>query len=180
MTLSDFSQPTSPSTHNASPLDPATFSQLYDQYASALLGVIAAIVCDETEALRLLEITFTRIRLQFSEPRSKNQPLFVWLLSIARATALDARKSHDKMAVPVFRLTDSGKVVRETATPGSSTTFLSSTSTVLASSTQALLNAVLFKNCTPEEAASSIGMPVATARQQLREAVQQLRTPNIA
>ena len=176
MTLSDFSQPTSPLTV----LDQDAFSQLYDQYAPTLLGVIAAIVCDETEAERLLEITFTRIRLRFSEVRSNNQPLFVWLLSIARTTALESTQQQRKPKVPVFKLTESGGVVADVLIQRNVPVFFTSTRTLVSSSMRALLDAVLLKNCTPEEAASSIGMPVATARKQLREAMQQLRTPNRA
>lgn len=143
-------------------LNRAAFSQLYDQYAPALLGVITAIVGDETEAARLLEVTFTEIRSQFGQSKPPGQPLFVWLLSMARRTASEASKSpKPKQPDPAaLGLTDPEKKVRA---PG-------------AHPTNELLAAVLFQNCTPEEAASLVGLPVETARQHLRLAMRQWRT----
>jgi len=43
-----------------------------------------------------------------------------------------------------------------------------------------LLDAVLFSGCTPEEATSSVGLPIATARQQVWLSITQLRTSRMS
>ena len=148
------------------------FSKLYDQYAAILLGVITKIITDKTEAIELLETTFRRIRLQLDQFRPDKQPLFLWLLHIARTTALDALKERQQVKTVVLQLAETGKVIAPvweksvSGSPGNSTDCQS----------KALLDSILFKNCTPEEAASSLGIPVEQTRQQLRLALQQLRT----
>lgn len=180
MTSSDFPQPElrPPNDSNDSvAVDQIIFFQLYDQYAPMLLGVIAAIVNDKDEAVRVLEVTFTKIRSQFGQFKSQ-QPLFVWLLSIARATASDAKKNMVKSDVPVLHLSGTGRV--NAFVNSSSTTALPGAQTPVSSPTNDLINAVIYKNCTLEEAVSKSGMPVETARQQLRLAMQQLRSSKSA
>ena len=170
MIRSDLFRPESLSPSEVVTINQTTFSQLYDQYAPALLGVISAIVGDETEAVRLLEVTFVRVRTEFGRTKPENQPLFVWLLSIARSVALDAVKNQQTIPDP----TNTGKVMMVVSVSANAST---DTGTQGSSSANDLLNAVLFRNCTPEEAVSAVGLPAATARQQLRQAMQQLRTP---
>ena len=151
------------------PIDKATFSQLYNRYAPMLLGVITAIVRNDAEAARLLEVTFNEIRSQYSTARPTAQPLFVWLLSIVRSVALDAVKNQQTIPDP----TNTGKVMMVVSVSANAST---DTGTQGSSSANDLLNAVLFRNCTLEEAVSAVGLSAATARQQLRQAMQQLRT----
>lgn len=174
MTNSDFAHPESFPPNDPVAIDQITFFQIYDQYAPMLLGVIAAIVHDKDEAVRVLEVTFTKIRSQFGQSRPQSQSLFVWLLSIARATASDAKKNIVRPDLPVFNLSSTGKV--NAFVDSSSPTAILGAQIPILSPTNDLLNAVIYKNCTLEEAVSSIGMPVETARQQLRLAMQQLRS----
>ncbi|GAB4011813.1 hypothetical protein GCM10028808_26310 [Spirosoma migulaei] len=152
------------------------FSKLYDQYAAILLGVITKIITDKTEAVVLLETTFRRIRLQLDQFRPDKQPLFLWLLQIARTTALDALKERQQVKAVVLQLAESGKVVSPVWQKTTSTSSIDNHTDSVDPQLKALLDAILFKNCTPEEAASSLGLPVETVRQQLRIAMQQLRT----
>lgn len=171
MTHSDSSHP-EPSSPGSVAIDQLTFSRLYDQYAPALLGVIAAIVHDEAEAIRLLESTFMKVSTQFEQARPESQPLFIWLLSIARSLALEATKSPRTADLTNLRLTDTGRV--DMVAMNKATAPVAGNRPAL-SPTNELLDAVLYKNCTLEEAASSVGLPVASARQQFRLAMQQLR-----
>ena len=173
MNRSSSSRP-EPSSNGIVLIDQAVFSQLYDQYAPALLGVIVATVRDEAQSIRALEATFVEIRLQYGRFKPESQPLFVWLLLIARRMALEAVKNQTETSSFALRLTDTGQVMGESADASAS---VRETQSPAVSPANKLLDAVLFRNCTPEEAASSAGLPVATARQQLRLAVQQLRTP---
>ncbi|SOD92867.1 RNA polymerase sigma factor [Spirosoma fluviale] len=153
---------------------PLDFSDLYDRYAAILLGVITRIVSDKELAIELLATTFTRVRLEINTYRSEKQPFFTWLLAIARCTALDALSEQKQAPTRVVQLTPTGQVVPlPTSLPKASVALpTDSTNPKL---TQ-LLHSVLFKNCTPEEAARTLNLPVETARQLLRQAMQQLRT----
>ncbi|GAB3640730.1 RNA polymerase sigma factor [Spirosoma arcticum] len=173
MTNSDFPHSESFPPTDSVAIDQITFFQLYDQYAPVLLGVITAIVNDKDEAVRVLEVTFTKIRSQFGQFKS-HQPLFVWLLSIARATASDANKNLVKPDLPVLHRSSTGKV--DAFVNSSTTTVIPGAQIPVLSPTYDLLNTIIYKNCTLEEAVSNMGTPVETARQQLRLAMQQLRS----
>lgn len=162
-------EPSSPTQVTAA--DPAVFARIYDQYAPILLGIIIATVRDEAEAARVLEITFGEIHAQYGQFKPESQPLFVWLLSIARRAAREAVKSQPKASPPVFRLIHTGEGLNAPIKVDAGTPV------TVALPESKLLDAVFFRNCTLEEAASSVGLPVEPVRQQLRLAVQQLRGP---
>lgn len=167
MIRSDFSRSKPSSPGGSVAIDQVTFSQIYDQYAPALLGVITAIVRNEDEAVRLLEITFEQVCSRFEQFQPGRQPLFVWLLSIARSTALEAMKAPKKSDPLLPQFASIGNKPDVAVTDAQNAAL---------SPTNKLINAVLFENCTPEEAVLAIGLPVETARQQLRLTMQQLRT----
>ena len=149
------------------------FSTLYDQYAPALLGIIMKMISDKTEADSLLETTFRKVRSEMGSFKPEKQPVFAWLLNIARCTALEALNNRRQLPAPVIQLTTTGNVIalHKNSTPEP----IGFVATVTDPRLSELLDWVLFKNCTPEEAAVSVGLPVETVRQQLRLAMQQLR-----
>ncbi len=149
------------------------FSTLYDRYAPALLGVITRIVSDKDESIRLLESTFMKVRLEINQFNAEKQPVFAWLLNIARKEAAEFLNQREKGQTAVFELSANGKVMplQKNTTPAPRPFRSDLTDPRLTE----LVDSVLFENCTPEEAAGSVGFPVELARQQLRRAVQQLR-----
>lgn len=155
--------------------DKLAFYRLYDQYASVMLGIITKMMSDKSEAAVILERSFVTISQQLSELKTGRQPMFVYLLSIARRTASDAIAIRKQSDISPLQLTETGKLT----TPVWQTTRSIPLSDVPKNTADAqqnkFLNDVLFHNCTPEEAAASAGIPVAQARQKLRLAVQQLR-----
>ncbi|WP_080058458.1 RNA polymerase sigma factor [Spirosoma aerolatum] len=153
-----------------------TFSMIYDRYAAALLGVIHKIIPEKAEAVSLLETTFSRVRSELPQFKPTKQPLFIWLLQIARCTALEALKERSTAPRPTLQLTETGQVVRPMWGESKAAVLDEYPAIVFAETQQKqLLDMVLFKNCTPEEAARSLGIPVETVRQQLRLAMQQVR-----
>lgn len=149
------------------------FNTLYDRYAPALFGVITKTVLNEDEAVELLEKTFVTVHAELSTFRPEKQPVFAWLLTITRKTMADALQARNKVPTPTFQLTSTGNVTLSSnrAVPADSFDTPSTDSQL-----KELLDAVLFKKCTPEEAARSIGISVETARQQLRLAMQHFRS----
>ncbi|WP_425290709.1 RNA polymerase sigma factor [Spirosoma linguale] len=150
------------------------FATLYDRYAPALLGVITRIVSDNELAIELLATTFINVRSEISTYRPEKQPIFSWLLVVARRIALDALREQAQSSTRVVQLTSTGKVVA-LPTNWPKAPVRSAADETNPKLTE-LLNSVLFKNCTPEEAARTLGLPVETARQQLRQALKQLRS----
>ncbi|AQG81652.1 hypothetical protein AWR27_21490 [Spirosoma montaniterrae] len=148
------------------------FAQLYDVYAPALLSVICRIVGDSAKSATVLETAFRQIHQRIPTYKPNSQPLFVWLMDIARRTALDAVADVQKPAFQPLQLSATGRirVSQAVAAPPVATTepHLSE-----------FLQAVLHKNCTPEEAARLLGLPADSARQQLRLAMLQFRAQQV-
>lgn len=154
--------------------DQLDFSTLYDQYAATLLGVISRLVPDSSEATQVLETTFAAILLEMDQFQPDKQPLFVWLLHIARRTAVDALKERRLQAQAGFQLTTGGKVISSNWNENGPARPVHPRGSGTDPQQKELLDSVLFKNCTPEEAALTLGISVDQARQQLRLAMQQL------
>ena len=172
------SRPTSLRQESESPGRPepqsrVDFSTLYDRYAPALLGVITRLISDEAGAVEVLEATFLKVRSELDTHWPEQRLLFPWLLTIARNTAMEALNRRKQLTAPVFQLTATGKVVALSGNVSAAPVNFKADLTD--PKLKELLDFVLFKNCTPEEAAASVGLPVETARQQLRLAMQQLR-----
>ncbi|WP_018618995.1 RNA polymerase sigma factor [Spirosoma luteum] len=144
--------------------DKANFSALYDRFAPILLGVITNIIPDKAASVVVLEDAFLAIHAQLDQFQPGKQPLFTWLLHITRNTAIDALRKRRQILPGNLKLSETGEVIR-VADPGAPAD----------AQQTALLDAVLFKNCTPQEAALSLNIPVEQAQQQLRLAVQNLR-----
>lgn len=155
--------------------DPLAFSALYDRYAASLLGVITKIVHDdELEASVLLEKAFVKIQSQIVHVDSAKQSLFVWLLDISRQTAIDALKERRTQSRSATQLTATNQV-RITPPHKRTSNSVPVVTDSIDPQLKKLLDSVLFKSCTPEEAAASLGIPAESARQQLRLAMQQIR-----
>jgi len=68
---------------------------LYDNYASALYGVILRIVQNEETAEDLLQDAFVKIWNSFPQFDSTKGKLFTWIVNIARNLAIDKVRSKD-------------------------------------------------------------------------------------
>lgn len=149
------------------------FHTLYDRYAPALFGIITKSILNKDEAAAILEKIFMAVQIEMGTFKPEKQPIFAGLLAITRKTIADALQTRNKVPYPIFQVTATGQVTlpASNGAPAGRFDALSADSQL-----KELLDAVLFKKCTPEEAARTIGLPVETARQQLRLALQQLRS----
>lgn len=65
----------------------AALSDLYDQYASAIYGLILREVRDERVALEILRKTFINVFYECRDLDCVQPSLFIWLLSLAKKAA---------------------------------------------------------------------------------------------
>lgn len=155
--------------------DAAAFARLYDRYAGTLLGIITKIVDSEAQAIASLEQTFVYIRSEIEQFQPDRQSLFVWLVFRARRSAIETLNKCETPANADLSLTETGKVIPFNPLRNRPPAAAGSADMSPKQSLTKLVDAVLFGNCTPEEAAQSVGLPAGTARQQLRSAMQHLQ-----
>lgn len=77
--------------------DPKGVEILYDNYSSALYGVIMRIVQTEEIAEDVLQESFVKIWKNFSQYDSSKGKLFTWIVNVARNMAIDKVRSKDFM-----------------------------------------------------------------------------------
>lgn len=73
------------------------FAVLYDNYSSALLGIIFNIVKDKDEAENVLQDAFIKIWKNIGLYDASKGSLFTWLLTISRNTALDYLRKRGRV-----------------------------------------------------------------------------------
>lgn len=74
--------------------DSQSFSYLYDNYASALYGIINQIVADKETANDVLQDVFVNIWKKIESYDSSKGRLFTWMLNIARNASIDKVRSR--------------------------------------------------------------------------------------
>ena len=75
--------------------DERGFSILYDNYSSALYGVILKIVRTEEIAADVMQDSFVKIWKNIEGYNRTKGTLFTWMLNVARNTAIDKIRSQD-------------------------------------------------------------------------------------
>jgi RNA polymerase sigma-70 factor, ECF subfamily len=75
--------------------DERGFSILYDNYSSALYGVILKIVRTEEIAADVLQDAFVKVWKNIEGYNRTKGTLFTWMLNVARNTAIDKIRSQD-------------------------------------------------------------------------------------
>lgn len=151
------------------------YSELYDRYATTLLGVITRIVKDETEAQDILQDTFIKVWKNIHRHDPAKGRLFTWLLNVTRNTALDYVRSHKK--APQVELPLEGYL------PGMATTwtnigyigFSDTVNTSLEPKYRQVIDLLYFQGYTQQEAAEQLNLPLGTVKSWTRLALIKLR-----
>lgn len=151
---------------------------LYDNYASALYGIIHRIVGTEELAEDLLQDAYAKIWQNFALYDSDKGKLFTWMARLVRNLAIDAVKSKD------FRNTRKNQefesvvhlVDRETSVESSIDGIgLSELVGTLRPEQRIIVDLIYFRGLTHTEAAEELGLPLGTVKTRIRAAINEMR-----
>ncbi len=154
------------------------FKSLYDNYSSALYGVILKVVEIEELAQDILQDSFVKIWKSFSSYDSSKGRLFTWMLNISRNTAIDAlRSKHGKMEGKIQSIDNSVYEVnaQTKVTTNIDQIGLKDVLKKLKNEHLILIELVYFKGYTQEEISQELAMPLGTVKTRIRTALNQLR-----
>jgi RNA polymerase sigma factor (sigma-70 family) len=152
------------------------FSYLYDNYASALLGIINQIVPDKDTSQDVLQDVFVNIWRKISSYDATKGRLFTWMLNVARNAAIDkvrSRAYQDSMknqSLPPD-VNTVGQVTIQTDDYG-----LRKMVDRLKDEQKVLIDLSYFQGFTHEEIAKTLNIPLGTVKTRIRSALTQLRT----
>lgn len=156
--------------------DNQAFSYLYDNYSSALYGVILPIINDSELANDVLQEVFINIWRKIESYDPSKGRLFTWMLNIARNASIDVLRSKS------YQNSQKNQSLMDTVNWNSSSQ-MQQTDTIgltqllekLKEEQRILVDLAYFKGYTHEEIAEIEGIPLGTVKTRIRNALIQLR-----
>lgn len=151
---------------------------LYDNYASALYGLIFRLVGEDSVAEDLLQEAFTKIWQNFPSYDSTKGRLFTWMARLVRNLTIDALKSKDYRNRRKNQEIDSivHLVDRETSVESPTDSIgLGELVGTLRPEQQIIVDLIYFRGLTHTEAAEELAIPLGTVKTRLRAAISEMR-----
>lgn len=154
------------------------FGHLYDNYSSALLGIIYSIIKESETANDVLQEVFVNIWKKIDSYDASKGRLFTWMLNIARNAAIDKIRSKEYrnslQNQPISANVDisTGNAV---ANPVVSDTGLKKILMKLKDEQRELIDLSYFQGYTHEEISKALNIPLGTVKTRIRSALIQLR-----
>ncbi|HYF32863.1 MAG TPA: sigma-70 family RNA polymerase sigma factor [Chitinophagaceae bacterium] len=156
--------------------DNRAFNYLYDNYSSALYGVILPIVQEAQVANDVLQEVFLNIWRKIETYDPMKGRLFTWMLNIARNASIDTLRSktyqNSRKNQPLGDNVNSGRYVQ---TQNVDYIGLKKILEKLKDEQRVLVELAYFKGYTHEEIAALEGIPLGTVKTRIRTALIQLR-----
>lgn len=158
--------------------NPEGMEILYDNYSSALFGVIHRIIQNDEIAEDVLQETFLRIWNNFSMYDPAKGRLFTWMLNIARNLAIDKIRSKEFSQQRKNReLPDSVSPhdIEDKSAFNPDTIGLKEMIRKLEPEYKQIIDLLFFNGFSQREAAEKLNLPLGTVKTRSRSAIQKLR-----
>lgn len=158
--------------------DRMAYEHLYDNYCTALFGVINRIIPDEETASDVLQEAFVKIWNNIKGYDADKGKLFTWMLNICRNLAIDKTRSKDygnsqKNQSTEKSVNQLGQMQSESIKPDQ--IGLREVVGKLDPNERLLIDLMYFKGYTQAEIAEEYNMPLGTVKTRLRSATMNLR-----
>jgi RNA polymerase sigma factor (sigma-70 family) len=153
------------------------FEYLYDNYSSALYGIILKIVKDEERAADVLQDAFLKIWKNMGSYNVEKGTLFTWILNVARNTAIDKLRvevKRDKV-LKLDSITESELSNVTTFNPSPALMDVRDIVEMLVPERKVLIDMVYFQGYTHEEVSERLNLPLGTVKSRIRRALRELR-----
>lgn len=153
----------------------SAFSYLYENYASALYGIIFRIVNDADRSNDVLQDTFVKIWKNRASYETSKGTIFTWMLNIARNSAIDSNRSkHEKYKIQMEdRVVDNETRVNDhlkTDNIG-----IKETVAKLKPEYKLVIEYIYLQGYTQQEFSDEFDIPLGTVKTRTRAALQELR-----
>ena len=155
--------------------DKRAISIIYENYSSALYGVILKITINQAIAEDALQETFIKIWKYSKKYDSSKAKLFTWMYRIARNTAIDKLRSHNLKFTKEVQISDSNVYKLSTSSLNQDTIDLKKHVANLESKYQIVLNALYFEGMTQQEASDELDIPLGTIKSRLKIGLRELK-----
>lgn len=158
--------------------DERGFSILYDNYSSALYGVVLKIVHSEEIAADVIQDSFVKIWKNIEAYNRTKGTLFTWILNVARNTAIDRIRSQEFQNSQ--RNQDLDTSINSIANQESSQFDIDAIGIKkvvenLRPEYQQMIELLYFQGYTQAEVSDEFGIPLGTVKTRVKAAIIQLR-----
>jgi len=152
----------------------AAFNYLYEHFSGGLYSTILQIIPERNDADKVLQETFLNISYRINSYDESKGKLFTWMLNIARNLSLNflKSKSANGYSAGIFKPERS---LTETDNKSFYNSGLKKATQQLTPEETRIIDLAYFKGYTQEEIAKEKGITVTLAKQELRNALIQLR-----
>ncbi len=159
--------------------DESAFLQLYDRYASRVHGVTLRVLGDPMLAEEATQDTFLKLWSRAHQYIAGRGPLIVWLLAIARRTALDRLRLEARrpMLSDADDPEDAWQMIPDAGSLTEESRWRSLHFAVqsLSPTYRKVIELAYYQGLTQSEIAETLGWPLGTVKTRLRAAMEQLR-----
>ncbi len=158
--------------------DQSAFSYLYDNYASALNGIIIRMVDDTQLAEDILQEAFLKIWNNFKQYDTSKGRLFTWMINITRNLTIDTLRSKGyKKGKKISQ--DENSVItyqdKSSKTDRFDTIGLRKQLQHLKPEQKVIIDMAYFSGYTQEEISKEMEIPLGTVKTRMRTAIIELR-----
>ncbi|MFN3588942.1 MAG: RNA polymerase sigma factor [Spirosomataceae bacterium] len=150
------------------------FEYLYDNYSSALYGIIFRVINDEIQTEDVMQEVFLKIWRKINDYDPSRGRLFTWMMNIARNSSIDHLRK-DKVTLDDIDESVSKLDKMAHFQPEIATLDLRELMKKLKPERQILLDMVYLQGYTQEEAATKLNIPLGTVKSRIRIALQDLK-----
>lgn len=160
--------------------DPKVFEYLYDNYTSAIFGVIVGIVRDNEVAEDLLQEVFLKIWNKIEYYDSTKGRIYTWMVNMARNSSIDKLRSkgfNNKSKTNSIDDTVSGASLQNKHSTEMFVDHIGMDSALktLKPPYRTLIEMVYFQGYTQADVAEELDIPLGTVKTRLRKAILELR-----
>lgn len=148
---------------------------IYENYSSALFGVIIKVTKDEALAEDALQESFIKVWKYAKKYDASKAKLFTWLYRIARNTAIDKLRSHRLKFEKEVQISDSNVYKLTTSGLNQDTIDLQKHVATLDNKYQIVLRALFFEGMTQQEASEELDIPLGTIKSRLKIGLRELK-----
>lgn len=148
---------------------------LYNNYSSALLGVIKKVVSDNDLAQDVLQESFIKVWKNAKSYNPEKAKLFTWLYRIAYNSAIDKVRSTNNKSQKEIQIEDSNVYKLTTNCLNQDTLDIKKHLSSLDLKYQIVINALFFEGMTQQEASDELEIPLGTIKSRLKIGLRELK-----
>lgn len=154
------------------------FAYMYDNYSSALYGIILKVVSDEEDASDVLQDAFVNIwkSIDTYNPE-KGGSLFTWMLNIARNKAIDRYRQKNRITEnqkSIYNVSVSNNLTN-VASIKVETIGISNLVNSIKPDLKQMIDLHYYKGFTHQEITEITNMPLGTVKTKIRSAITELK-----